>query len=94
VAAGDDPAAAQLFPAAIAALRELSSPYHLGEGLLDYAEYLASTGQAAAGNPLIDETQQIASQLGARPLATRAEAVRVRVDRQLVPGQPAPSAAR
>jgi class 3 adenylate cyclase/tetratricopeptide (TPR) repeat protein len=86
-AAAHDPAAAQQFPRAIAALRERSSPYHLGEGLLDYAEYLAAIGQAASSAALIDEAQQIAARLGSRPLAARAEDVQSGLDRPRIPGQ-------
>jgi hypothetical protein len=45
--AGDATAAAS-FTAAIASLREQSTPYHLAHGLLDHAQYLAAAGAAGA----------------------------------------------
>jgi hypothetical protein len=40
---GDTAGATASFTAAIASLREQSTPYHLAHGLLDHAEYLAAT---------------------------------------------------
>jgi hypothetical protein len=88
-ASADDPAASELYPAAIAALRDHSSPYHLTEGLLDFAEFLTSTDNASSSGPLIDEAEQIAARLGARPLTTRAKLVRGQLDRPPVRGRAA-----
>ena len=44
--ADGDATAAASFTAAIASLRELSTPYHLAHGLLDHAQYLVAAGSA------------------------------------------------
>jgi tetratricopeptide (TPR) repeat protein len=67
-----DSEAAEAFVAAVVALREIGSPYHLALGLLDQAEFLAGTDEAAVAQALTDEAQVIAEGLGARPLADRA----------------------
>ena len=47
LAASDgDQAATTFFAAAIGGLRELSTPYHLAHGLLDYAQHLTRTHDA------------------------------------------------
>jgi hypothetical protein len=46
--AAADPGAAAAFASAISGLRELSTPYHLAHGLLDYAGYLTRLGDAEA----------------------------------------------
>jgi len=71
----DDGAAAASFSAAIASLRELSTPYHLAHGLLDHAEYLLSAGRAEAAGAAIDEARDIAGRLRCQPLLDRAEAL-------------------
>ena len=76
---GDD--ADALFTAAIAGLRERSTPYHLAHGLLDYAEYLADRPEAAAS--LIVEARTIGARLGAASVLDRVESrapAPVRVD--------------
>jgi tetratricopeptide (TPR) repeat protein len=70
-----DEAAAQLFVEAVAALRGGGTPYHLAQGLLDYAEHLVRTGAPDDAGPLIDEARQIAESLGARPVVQRADAL-------------------
>ena len=67
--AGDNGAG---FAAAIAGLRELSTPYHLAHGLLDYAAELARRGEAGAVTQAADEATAIAVQLGCQPLLDRA----------------------
>ncbi len=67
-----DPGSGQAFDAATQAFRELGSPYHLAVGLLDHAEHLAATGDAAAAEPLAVKARSIAEGLGAKPLLTRA----------------------
>jgi hypothetical protein len=67
-----DSEATEAFVVAVVALREIGSPYHLALGLLDQAEFLAETGEAAVAQALTDEAQVIAEGLGARPLADRA----------------------
>jgi hypothetical protein len=60
---------------ALAGLRELGSPLHLAQGLLDRAERL----EPAAATPLIEEARGIAERLGARPVLRRAERLGTRV---------------
>ena len=63
-----------LFEAAIAQLRDDSTPYHLAHGLLDHAEHLTARG-ALPGElvgELVDEARTIADALGCRPLVERA----------------------
>jgi class 3 adenylate cyclase/tetratricopeptide (TPR) repeat protein len=67
-----DSEAPEAFVAAVLALREIGSPYHLALGLLDQAEFLAGTGEAAVAQVLADEARVIAEGLGARPLVDRA----------------------
>jgi class 3 adenylate cyclase/predicted ATPase len=63
-----NPAAAELFAAAISSQRERSTPYHLAHGLLDYARHLDSEAAAAA----IGEARDIAVRLRCQPLLDRA----------------------
>jgi hypothetical protein len=72
LAAGDgDPDARNAFVSAIGGLRELSTPYHLAYGLLDYAQYLLGRGddEAAAA---VEEARGIAGRLRCQPLLDRA----------------------
>jgi class 3 adenylate cyclase/tetratricopeptide (TPR) repeat protein len=71
----DDDQAATAFAAAIAGLRERSTPYHLAHGLLDHAEYLARHGEVAAASLAIDEARDIARRLRCQPLLDRADAL-------------------
>jgi hypothetical protein len=74
LAAGDgDPATRTAFAAAIGSLRELSTPYHLAHGLLDYAQYLMHTGDAEGGTAAVEEARGIAGRLRCQPLLDRAE---------------------
>jgi hypothetical protein len=70
-----DQAAAASYAAAISGLRQLSTPYHLAHGLLDYAQHLRRAGDAAAAAAAIDEARAIARQLGCQPLLNRADAL-------------------
>jgi hypothetical protein len=74
-AAGDDPAAAVAFAAAISGLRELSTPYHLAHGLLDHAGYLTRLGDAKAAAAAVGEARHIAGILRCQPLLDRAATV-------------------
>jgi len=60
------------FAAAITSQRELSTPYHLAHGLLDYARELSRRGEAAAAAAAADEATAIAVQLRCQPLLDRA----------------------
>ncbi|HXW45192.1 MAG TPA: hypothetical protein VEL03_10415, partial [Streptosporangiaceae bacterium] len=73
LAVGDgDQAAAASFAAAITALREQSTPYHLAHGLLDHAQYLLRQGDADAAVAAIEEARDIAVRLRCQPLLDRA----------------------
>ena len=78
-----DPDAMASFAAAIASLREYSTPYHLAHGLLDHAQRLSRRGDAEAAAAAADEARDIARRLRCQPLLDRAE---------LIPAQPAVSA--
>ena len=67
---GPDPGAA--FTAAIAGLRQHSTPYHLAHGLLDHAEYLVRLADDEAAKAAIAEARDIASRLRCQPLLDRA----------------------
>jgi class 3 adenylate cyclase/tetratricopeptide (TPR) repeat protein len=67
-----DQAAAASFGAAVSGLRELSTPYHLAHGLLDYAEHLARLGDTDGAAAAISEARTIAGQLHCQPLLDRA----------------------
>jgi tetratricopeptide (TPR) repeat protein len=66
------PAATAAFAAAVSGLRELSTPYHLAHGLLDYAQYLMRTGDAEGGSAAVQEAHDIAGRLRCQPLLDRA----------------------
>ena len=57
-----------MFVAAIASLREMSTPYHLAHGLLDCAR----RGDADATEAAIGEARDIAARLRCQPLLDRA----------------------
>jgi tetratricopeptide (TPR) repeat protein len=68
-----DPASLAAMRSAIDSLRSAGSPYHLAQGLLDMAEYLASVGQDPT--PPIDEASDIGTRLRAGPVVDRAAAM-------------------
>jgi hypothetical protein len=70
---GPDTGAA--FAAAIAGLRENSTPYHVAHGLLDHAEYLTRLGDAEAAETAIAEARDIATRLRCQPLLDRTERI-------------------
>jgi class 3 adenylate cyclase/predicted ATPase len=77
-AEGGDPSVGSAFAAAIAELRQHSTPYHLAHGLLDHAAHLASRGDAAAAGAAtvaVGEARSIARRLGCRPLGDRADTI-------------------
>ena len=61
-----------VFAVAINGLRELSTPYHLAHGLLDYAQYLIRLGDTDAAEAAIGEARDIARNLRCQPLLDRA----------------------
>ncbi len=72
LAVADDPHTSSEFAAAVAALRDFGSPYHLAVGLLDHAEFLRAE-QDVVADELVSEAHSIAARLGARPLLDRVE---------------------
>jgi class 3 adenylate cyclase len=72
--AGPD-AASAAFAAAIAGLRQQSTPYHLAHGLLDHAEHLLGTGDNEAAEAALGEARAIAERLRCQPLLDRAETI-------------------
>ena len=72
-AAAADPAVGPAFAAAIAGLRQHSTPYHLAHGLLDHAGYLTRLDDAEAAAAAIGEAADIARRLGCQPLLDRAD---------------------
>jgi hypothetical protein len=58
--------------AAITSLRELSTPYHLAHGLLDYAAELTRRGETEAAAAAVGEATALAVQLRCQPLLDRA----------------------
>jgi hypothetical protein len=74
-AVNGDPAAAASFAAAVTSLRAHSTPYHLAQGLLDYARHLSLTGDADAAAAATSEASDIAGRLRCRPLLDRAAAM-------------------
>ena len=78
--AGDGDAAAS-FIAAVKSLREMSTPYHLAHGLLDYAQYLTAAGAArdagaaALAASAAAEARDIAGRLRCQPLLDRSDAL-------------------
>jgi class 3 adenylate cyclase/predicted ATPase len=76
VADRDPDAADAAFTAAIAGLRQHSTPYHLAHGLLDHAARLAARGDTEAAAAATGEAAGIAQRLGCQPLLDRAETTR------------------
>ena len=67
--------AGDAFAAAVRALREHGTPYHLAHGLLDRAQYLADHGDADAAAQAVGEARGIAERLRCQPLLERAESL-------------------
>jgi class 3 adenylate cyclase/tetratricopeptide (TPR) repeat protein len=72
LAAADDLAATAVFSAAISDLREMSTPYHLAHGLIDYADFLQRRGDAEGAAAAVEEARGIAERLRCQPLLDRA----------------------
>jgi class 3 adenylate cyclase len=72
---GDGPDVGAAFAAAIAGLRQHSSPYHLAHGLLDYAEYLLRVADGETARQAIGEARDIAGRLRCEPLLDRAQTI-------------------
>ena len=72
LAAGSGPDAGRAFAAAVAGLRQHSTPYHLAHGLLDHAQYLLRLGETEAAETAIGEASSIATRLHCQPLLDRA----------------------
>jgi hypothetical protein len=67
------PGAAAAFTAAIAGLRQHSTPYHLAHGLLDHAQHLIRLGDDEAATAAIGEARGIGQRLACQPLLDRAD---------------------
>jgi hypothetical protein len=67
--------AAASFAAAIASLREHSTPYHLAHGLLDHAQHLSHLGDDKAAEAAMGEARGIAHRLGCQPLLDCADSI-------------------
>jgi hypothetical protein len=74
-AAGSSPDAGPAFAAAVAGLRQYSTPYHLAHGLLDHAAHLAARGDDEAAAAAIGEAVSIAQRLRYQPLLDRVDTV-------------------
>jgi class 3 adenylate cyclase/tetratricopeptide (TPR) repeat protein len=72
IAASDaSEAAGPVFDRALAGLRRIPAPYHLGHALVDRAEYLTAVGEPDRAARDLEEAAGIATRLGAEPLARR-----------------------
>jgi class 3 adenylate cyclase/tetratricopeptide (TPR) repeat protein len=71
----DDQGVEDAFTGAISSLRELSTPYHLAHGLLDYAEHLIRLGNPDAATLATSEARDMAHALHCQPLLDRAASV-------------------
>ena len=74
-AADGDPAAAAAFAAAIAGLRQHSTPYHLAHGLLDHAQHLSQLGDDEAAEAAASQARDIAQRLRCQALLDRADTI-------------------
>jgi class 3 adenylate cyclase/tetratricopeptide (TPR) repeat protein len=89
-----DQAAALAFAAAISALREHSTPYHLAHGLLDHAQHLTRLHDTDAAANAANEARDIARRLRCPPLLDRAEEIvpGIALDTGLeIPAPPSPA---
>jgi class 3 adenylate cyclase/predicted ATPase len=85
-AADGDPGATASLAAAVRSLRELSSPYHLAHGLLDFAAHVSGADSDAA-EAAISEATVIAKQLRCQPLVDRVEAMTVATRQAAAPAK-------
>jgi hypothetical protein len=60
------------FASAIGSLREMSTPYHLAHGLLDYSQHLTRMSDNDAAAAASGEARDIARRLRCQPLLDRA----------------------
>jgi hypothetical protein len=74
-AADGGPDTGAAFAAAVAGLRQRSTPYHLAHGLLDHAEHLLRTGDDQAAAAAAGEARGIAGRLRCQPLLDRADTI-------------------
>jgi predicted ATPase len=74
-AADSSPDAGPAFAAAVAGLRQYSTPYHLAHGLLDHAAHLAARGDDEAAAAAIGNAAGIAQRLRCQPLLDRVDTV-------------------
>jgi predicted ATPase len=63
------------FTAAIAGLRQHSTPYHLAHGLLDHGQHLTRLGETQAAETATAEARDIATRLRCQPLLDRADTI-------------------
>ena len=75
--AAADQVAGPAFAAAVAGLRQHSTPYHLAHGLLDHAAHRAARGDTEAATAATGEARSIAQRLGCQPLMDRAETIQL-----------------
>jgi hypothetical protein len=65
------------FAAAVAGLRQHSTPYHLAHGLLDHAEYLLRGDDGGEAPRAVAEARDIAGRLRCQPLLDRTDSLAV-----------------
>ncbi len=71
----DDASATGALDAAVSALRQALSPYHLAHGTIDLAEHLVRIDDREGAPALLAEARDIATRLGAQPLLERIDQV-------------------
>jgi class 3 adenylate cyclase len=76
---GDIRAADERLAAATGELREIESPFNLGQVLLEHAEVLSSASREDEATPLVAEARGIFERLGAEPLLQRTDSLAARV---------------
>jgi hypothetical protein len=74
-AADGGPDTGAALTAAIAGLRQHSTPFHLAHGLLDHAQHLLRVGDAEAAAEAIKEARGITERLRCQTLLDRANTV-------------------
>ena len=73
LATRSNPDAEPTFTRALAALHQVGSPYHLAEGLLDYALFLTATGHTDQARYPLEQVNEIAQRLCCKPLIARSQ---------------------